>query len=77
MVIEVDGGQHNVSARDRVRDQWLREHNYPILQFWNNDIMSNMDGVLEVIAGALHEEAPPHPVPTAGGNRPLPASGER
>jgi len=77
LVIEVDGGQHSDSARDRVRDQWLREHNYRVLRFWNNDIMSNIDGVLEVIAVTLHEASPPHPVPASGGNRPLPASGER
>ena len=77
LVVEVDGGQHDESDRDRARDQWLREHNYRILRFWNNDVMSNMDGVLETIANALHEAAPPHPVPASGGNRPLPASGER
>ena len=77
LVVEVDGGQHDESDRDRARDQWLREHNYRILRFWNNDVMSNMDGVLETIANAMHEAAPPHPVPASGGNRPLPASGER
>jgi very-short-patch-repair endonuclease len=77
LVIEVDGGQHAESARDKVRDQWLREHNYRILRFWNNDVMSNMDGVLATIGAALHSDAPPHPVPASGGNRPLPARGER
>ena len=79
LVIEVDGGQHAESSRDLVRDRWLREHNYRILRFWNNDVMSNMDGVLETIAEALQSEAPPHPVSGSGGagNRPLPASGER
>jgi len=62
-----------------MRDRWLLEHNYRVLRFWNNDIMSNMDmdGVLEVIARALHEAAPPHPVVAKGDDRPLPASGER
>jgi very-short-patch-repair endonuclease len=77
LIIEVDGGQHAESARDLVRDQWLREHNYRVLRFWNNDIMSNMDGVLKTIAIALHADTPPHPVPVSGGNRPLPARGER
>jgi very-short-patch-repair endonuclease len=77
LIIEVDGSQHAESSRDLVRDRWLRAHNYKILRFWNNDIMSNMDGVLETIADALRVEAPPHPVPASGGNRPLPASGER
>jgi very-short-patch-repair endonuclease len=77
LVIEVDGGQHADSVRDRVRDQWFHEHNYRVLRFWNNEIMSNMDGVLETIVEALRADAPPHPVPASGGNRPLPARGER
>ncbi|HZQ11236.1 MAG TPA: DUF559 domain-containing protein [Pseudolabrys sp.] len=77
LILEVDGGQHSDNARDLLRDQWLRERNYRILRFWNSDIMSNMDGVLETIANALRADAPPHPVPASGGNRPLPARGER
>jgi very-short-patch-repair endonuclease len=75
LVIEVDGGQHNESDADRIRDQWLRNRNYRVLRFWNNDVLSNTNGVLETIAIALQEETPPHP--TAFGGRPLPASGER
>jgi len=75
LIIEVDGGQHSENKQDRVRDQWLAEHNYRVMRFWNNDVMSNIDGVLEVIAVALPVESPPHP-PACGG-RPLPASGER
>jgi very-short-patch-repair endonuclease len=76
LIIEVDGGQHANSSCDVVRDQRLREHNYRVIRFWNNDIVSNMDGVLEVIAQALQAETPPHPAPASGGSRPLPASGE-
>jgi very-short-patch-repair endonuclease len=75
LIIEVDGGQHADNEKDRIRDQWLTEHNYRVLRFWNNDVLGNMDGVLEVIATALHAESPPHP--PASGGRPLPASGER
>ena len=75
LVIEIDGGQHSDNKSDLMRDHWLRQHNYGVLRFWNNDVLMNMDGVLDVIARALHEERPPHP--TALGGRPLPASGER
>ena len=61
LVIEVDGGQHATDPRDAVRDRWLAEHRYRVLRFWNNDVMGNIDGVLEVIALALQEE---HVVPT-------------
>ena len=77
LAIELDGGQHADNPRDLIRDQWLREHNYRILRFWNNDVISNMDGVLETIAEALKAETPPHPDSADGGSRPLPASGER
>ena len=75
LIIEVDGGQHADNKQDRVRDQWLTEHNYRVLRFWNNEVLGNTNGVLEVIAAALNAESPPHPDRFAV--RPLPASGER
>ena len=60
LVIEVDGGQHADNRHDVVRDQWLTNHNYRILRFWNNDVLSNVAGVLETIATAL-ADSPPHP----------------
>jgi very-short-patch-repair endonuclease len=56
LVIEVDGGQHNENERDAVRDRWLADHRYRVLRFWNNEVLSNMDGVLEMIAAALETE---------------------
>jgi very-short-patch-repair endonuclease len=32
------------------------ERHYRVLRFWNNDVMQNIDGVLEMIAGALQVE---------------------
>jgi very-short-patch-repair endonuclease len=60
LVVELDGGQHADNPRDAVRDKWLVDHNYRVLRFWNNDVLGNMAGVLEIIATAL-AEAPPHP----------------
>jgi very-short-patch-repair endonuclease len=60
LLIEVDGGQHADSARDTVRDEWLVNHNYRVLRFWNNDVLGNLSGVLETIVIAL-ADAPPHP----------------
>jgi addiction module HigA family antidote len=62
LVIEVDGGQHATDPRDAVRDKWLTEHNYRVLRFWNNDVLQNIDGVLQVVVEALNVETPPHPV---------------
>ena len=61
LVIEVDGGQHATDKRDAIRDQWLAEHRYRVLRFWNNDVLGNTEGVLETIAAALPADSPPHP----------------
>ena len=42
LVIEVDGGQHAQSSQDMVRDRWLEEHNFRVLQFWNHDVLRNI-----------------------------------
>ena len=55
LVIEVDGGQHSESRRDEVRDRYLRAKGYRVMRFWNNDVLSNMEGVLTVIDEALRE----------------------
>jgi very-short-patch-repair endonuclease len=67
LIIEVDGGQHCENERDVVRDQWLNGHGYRVLRFWNNDVLGNIEGVLEVIANALpHDGRAPSP-PSSGG----------
>ena len=60
LIMEVDGGQHNESAADAVRDERLREKGYKILRFWNNDVLGNIDGVLRTIQTELADAAP-HP----------------
>ncbi len=55
VVIEVDGGQHSESVRDEVRDRYLRGQGYRVMRFWNNDVLSNIDGVLTVIDEGLRE----------------------
>jgi very-short-patch-repair endonuclease len=75
LIVEVDGGQHAGSEHDRIRDEWLEQHNYRVLRFWNNDVLANTNGIFELILAALKAETPPHPDRFAV--RPLPASGER
>jgi len=50
VVIEVDGGQH-ASERDKdaERDEYLIRIGFKVLRFWNNEVLQNIDGVLEVI----------------------------
>ncbi|MBI4275425.1 MAG: endonuclease domain-containing protein [Rhizobiales bacterium] len=70
LIIEIDGGQHTsiTAGRDRTRDAWLHSHRFRILRFWNNDVLANMDGVLETIAGTLAQSLPPSlTLPRKGG----------
>jgi very-short-patch-repair endonuclease len=64
IVIEIDGGQHAVqAAKDEQRTRFLESEGYRVLRFWNNDVLGNIDGVLEVIQSAIlttPTPAPPH-----------------
>ena len=53
LVVELDGGQHNSAQgrwRDCVRSDVLAAHEFEVLRFWDNEALSNMAGVVEVIA---------------------------
>ena len=54
LIIEVDGGQHmeNVDY-DSQRDEWLKNQNFKVLRFWNNQVLNEIDSVLEVIVKNL------------------------
>ena len=66
VVIELDGGQHALRPGDRIRDEWLRAEGYKVLRFWDNQVFSNLEGVLETIGDAL---LTPHPDPLPQGER--------
>jgi very-short-patch-repair endonuclease len=56
LVIEVDGGQHADSLQDRRRDRWLAANRFRVLRFWNNEVLSNLEGVMTVLAQTLNVE---------------------
>ena len=54
LVIELDGGQHSERRRrDEARTQDLEALGYRVLRFWNDDVFSDLDGVVERIATEL------------------------
>jgi very-short-patch-repair endonuclease len=57
VIIEVDGGQHADSIRDQRRDRWFADNNFIVLRYWNNEVLSNLEGVLTVILDVLHARA--------------------
>ena len=57
LVVEVDGGQHaRRIEQDERRAAWLAENGFRVLRFWNNDVLSNTEGVLETILRALERK---------------------
>jgi very-short-patch-repair endonuclease len=56
LIIEIDGGQHNEAPnqeQDRIRTNWLEKEGYQVFRFWDNDVLNNTKGVLEVIRNVL------------------------
>ena len=65
LVVELDGGQHSLQVeRDAQRTSYLESNGWQVLRFWNNEVLSNLQGVLETIAAA---QQPPHLDPLPGG----------
>lgn len=64
LVIELDGGQHADQARlDWRRTAALERLGYRVVRFWNNDVLSNVAGVLQTIANEVAKPRHPNPLP--------------
>jgi len=77
IIVELDGETHDFDERqqhDAVRDAWLASRGYHVLRFTNEDVLSNLEGVLTVIgeaATARARSAPPSlSLPRMGGGNP-------
>jgi very-short-patch-repair endonuclease len=66
LVIELDGGQHaepRIIKNDDRRTQLIENRGYKVLRFWNNEVLTNMDGVLESILDTVAQRRPlSHPL---------------
>ena len=54
-------------ARDARRTGELDARGYRVLRFWNNDVLSNVEGVMETISRRMRRETlqePPTPDPS-------------
>jgi len=61
LVVEIDGGGHGVEDQrlaDSQRTRDLEKAGFRVLRFWNNEVLQNTDGVLQVIAEALVSPSP-------------------
>ncbi len=56
LVIELDGGQHIEQLDyDSERSRWLETRGFRVVRFWNEDVLSNAEGVLSVIVMFLED----------------------
>ncbi len=56
LVVELDGGQHTPEA-DANRTALIEARGYRVIRFWNNDVIENLEGVLQVVLTACEERA--------------------
>ncbi|MGE5563430.1 MAG: endonuclease domain-containing protein [Bacillota bacterium] len=52
LAIELDGGQHSPET-DAPRTGAIEAFGYRLIRFWNNDVLENTEGVLDVIRREL------------------------
>ena len=64
LAIELDGGQHaDQQEEDAARSAELAAMGYRVIRFWNNEVIENVEGVLQVITMVL--DRPTSPIPSA------------
>ena len=52
LIIELDGSQHLNEENiiyDKIRTEYLKQHGYTVLRFYDNDILNNIEAVLNII----------------------------
>jgi len=69
LIVEVDGDTHD-EVKDRLRDDILADHGFRVIRVTNQDVMTNIDGVLEFISETLRPADNPHPNPVSGKQSP-------
>jgi very-short-patch-repair endonuclease len=74
LVIELDGGQHSEQeAYDAKRTRRLESVGFRVLRVWNNEVFSNLSGVMDTIFAVVEERSKTYPPP----NLPLEGGGIR
>ena len=74
LIIEVDGSQHaDQEEQDKSRSEFLRASGHRVLRFWNSEVMSDIESVVERVAEVLRQT--PQTVKRGGNTRG--ASGNR
>ena len=70
LAVELDGGQHNedgAALKDEHRSEYLSKMGIKVIRFWNHEVLTSTEAVLEKIYQELTGRAGPHPCPSPGG----------
>lgn len=61
LAVEVDGGQHagETNLHDMKRTDFLNKQNIRVIRFWNNEVLSNIEGVVERIIEEVNNSPQP------------------
>ena len=59
LIVEADGGQHAQNSADEVREAWFAAQGFRTMRYWNNDILTNPEGVLSDLVEKLALSCPP------------------
>lgn len=62
LIIELDGGQHaEHEKQDRARTEFLEKQGYRVLRFWNTDVLTKKEAIMDIILNALVPSPQPSP----------------
>lgn len=53
LVVEIDGSQHADDPSDIRRTAFINAEGFAVLRFWNNEVLSNLDGVHATLRAAI------------------------
>jgi very-short-patch-repair endonuclease len=72
LIVELDGESHDFEPRieqDAERDAWFVSQGYTVVRFTNEQVLTNLEGVVEAIRRETSKQHTPLPVPPPHGGR--------
>ncbi len=67
LVVEVDGESHTSPEMDARRDAWMESQGITVFRVTNDDVLSNLEGVVLAIQHHVTPPPPPNPLPQGEG----------
>jgi very-short-patch-repair endonuclease/SAM-dependent methyltransferase len=56
LIVELDGAQHSERPEDARRDSELSAQGYRVIRIWNNDVIEDLDGVVQMLLAELGKQ---------------------